>query len=52
MKVTYGNGGGSDIGEVSNAGVYFTTKKHDRDHIRLATSSANASNNVAVSLQF
>ena len=49
QRVTYGNGGGSDIGGLSNAGVYFIIK-YDRDHIRLATSSANASNNVAVSL--
>ena len=49
QRVTYGNGGGSDIGGLSNAGVYFIIK-YDRDHIRLATSSANAFNNVAVSL--
>ena len=41
QRVTYGNGGGSDIGGLSNAGVYFVIK-YDRDHIRLATSSANA----------
>ena len=49
QRVTYGNGGGSDIGGLSNAGVYFVIK-YDRDHIRLATSSADAFNNVAVSL--
>ena len=49
QRVTYGNGGGSDIGGLSNAGVYYIIK-YDRDHIRLATSSANAFNNVAVSL--
>jgi hypothetical protein len=49
QRVTYGNGGGSDIGGLSNAGVYFIIK-YDRDHIRLATSSADAFNNVAVSL--
>ena len=49
QRVTYGNGGGSDIGGLSNAGVYFVIK-YDRDHIRLATSSANAFNNVAVPL--
>ena len=46
QRVTYGNGGGSDIGGLSNAGVYYIIK-YDRDHIRLATSSANAFNNVA-----
>lgn len=49
QRVTYGNGGGSDIGGLSNAGVYYIIK-YDRDHIRLATSSANAFNNVAVPL--
>ena len=49
QRVTYGNGSGSDIGGLSNAGVYFIIK-YDRDHIRLATSSANAFNNVAVPL--
>ena len=49
QRVTYGNGGGSDIGGLSNAGVYFIIK-YDRDHIRLATSSANAFNNVATPL--
>ena len=49
QRVTYGNGGGSDIGGLSNAGVYYIIK-YDRDHIRLATSSADAFNNVAVSL--
>ena len=49
QRVTYGNGGGSDIGGLSNAGVYYIVK-YDRDHIRLATSSANAFNNVVVSL--
>ena len=46
QRVTYGNGGGSDIGGLSNAGVYYIIK-YDRDHIRLATSASNASNNVA-----
>ena len=49
QRVTYENGGGSDIGGLSNAGVYYIIK-YDRDHIRLATSSTNAFNNVAVSL--
>ena len=49
QRVTYGNGGGSDIGGLSNAGVYYIIK-YDRDHIRLAASSANAFNNVAVPL--
>ena len=49
QRVTYGNGGGSDIGGLSNAGVYYIVK-YDRDHIRLATSSANAFNNVVVPL--
>ena len=49
QRVTYGNGGGFDIGGLSNAGFYYIIK-HDRDHIRLATSSADAFNNVAVSL--
>ena len=49
QRVTYGNGGGSDIGGLSNAGVYYIIK-YDRDHIRLATSSANAFNNVATPL--
>ena len=49
QRVTYGNGGGSDIGGLSNAGVYYIIK-YDRDHIRLATSSANAFNNVVTSL--
>ena len=49
QRVTYGNGSGSDVGGLSNSGAYFVIK-YDRDHIRLATSSANASNNVAVSL--
>ena len=48
QRVTYGNGGGSNIGGLS-AGVYFIIK-HDRDHIRLATSSTNAFNDVAVLL--
>ena len=48
QRVTYGNGGASDIGGLS-AGVYFIIK-HDRDHIRLATSSTNAFNDVAVLL--
>ena len=34
---------------VLSAGVYFIIK-HDRDHIRLATSSTNAFNDVAVLL--
>ena len=49
QRVTYGNGGGSDIGGLSNAGVYYIIK-YDRDHIRLAASSSDAFNNVAVSL--
>jgi hypothetical protein len=49
QRVTYGNGGGSDVGGLSNSGVYFVIK-YDRDHIRLAASSANAFNNVVVPL--
>ena len=49
QRVTYGNGSGSDIGGLSNNNPYFIIK-YDRDHIRLATSSADAFNNVAVSL--
>jgi len=49
QRVTYGNGGGSDIGGLSNAGVYYIIK-YDRDHIRLATSASNASNNIATPL--
>ena len=49
QRVTYGNGGGSDIGGLSNGGVYFIIK-YDRDNIRLASSASNANNNVAVPL--
>ena len=49
QRVTYGNGGGSDIGGLSNAGVYFIIK-YDRDHIRLATSASDATNNNAVNI--
>ena len=49
QRVTYGNGGGSDVVGLSNSGAYFVIK-YDRDRIRLASSSANAFNNVAVPL--
>lgn len=49
QRVTYGNGGGSDIGGLSNGGVYFIIK-YDRDNIRLAASASDANNNVAVPL--
>jgi len=49
QRVTYGNGGGSDIGGLSNGGIYYIIK-YDRDHIRLAASAANATNNIAVNI--
>jgi len=49
QRVTYGNGGGSDIGGLTDGTAYYIIK-YDRDNIRLATSASNATNNVAVPL--
>ena len=49
QRVTYGNGGGSDVGGLTDGTAYYIIK-YDRDNIRLATSASNATNNVAVPL--
>ena len=49
QRVTYGNGGGSDIGGLTDGTAYYIIK-YDRDNIRLAASASDANNNVAVSL--
>ena len=36
QRVTYGNGGGSDIGGLTDGTAYYIIK-YDRDNIRLAT---------------
>lgn len=47
--VTYGNGGGGSIGGLTNGTVYYTIVV-DSNTIKLATSSANATNGVAVDI--
>ena len=49
QRVTYGNGGGSDIGGLTNGTAYYIIK-YDRDNIRLATSASDATSNIAVPL--
>jgi len=49
QRTTYGNGGGIDIGGLSNDGVYFIIK-HDSDHILLAASASDAISSIPISL--
>ena len=49
QRTTYGNGGGTDIGGLSNDGVYFIIK-HDSDHILLAASASDAISSIPISL--
>ena len=49
QRATYGNGGGTDIGGLSDDGVYFIIK-HDSDHILLAASASDAISSIPISL--
>ena len=49
QRTTYGSGGGTDIGGLSNDGVYFIIK-HDSDHILLAASASDAISSIPISL--
>ena len=49
QRVTYTDGGGTAIGGLTNGGVYYIIK-NDQNTIKLATSEANANNNIAIDL--
>lgn len=49
QRVTYTNGSGTDIGGLTDGTAYFVIK-HSQNTIKLATSAANAANNVPISL--
>ena len=49
QKVTYTNGGGSDIGGLTNNTSYYIIKD-DINDIKLATSATNATNGTAINL--
>ena len=48
-RVTYTNGGGGNIGGLTNGTVYFTIKV-DHNTIKLATSASNANSGTAINL--
>ena len=49
QRVTYNNGGGSNIAGLTSGTVYYVIK-HDHHNIKLATSASNAANGVAVNI--
>ena len=49
QRVTYNNGGGSNIAGLTSGTVYYIIK-HDHNTIKLATSASNATNGVAVNI--
>ena len=49
QRVTYNNGGGSNIAGLTSGTVYYIIKE-DHNTIKLATSASNASNGVAVNI--
>ena len=49
QRVTYNNGGGSNIAGLTSGTVYYIIK-HDHHNIKLATSSSNAANGTAVNI--
>ena len=49
QRVIYTNGGGSDIGGLTNNQAYFIIKD-DKNNIKLATSASNATNGTAINL--
>ena len=49
QRVTYTDGGGTAIGGLTDGGVYYIIK-NDQNTIKLATSEANANNNIAIDL--
>ena len=49
QRVTYNNGGGSNIAGLTGGSVYYIIK-HDHHTIKLATSASNASNGTAVNI--
>ena len=49
QRVTYNNGGGSNIAGLTSGTVYFIIKE-DHNTIKLATTASNASNGVVVNL--
>ena len=49
QSVTYNNGGGSDIGGLTNNTVYYIIK-NDKNTIKLATNASNAAAGTAISL--
>lgn len=48
QRVTYTHGGGTAIGGLTSGGIYYIIKE-DQNTIKLASSAANATNNVAES---
>ena len=49
QKVTYTNGGGSDIGGLTNNTSYYIIK-HDENNIKLATTAARANSATAINI--
>jgi len=49
QRVKYGNGGGSDIGGLTNNSFYYVIK-NDKNSIKLATSANNANAGTAINL--
>ena len=49
QKVTYTNGGGSDIGGLANNTSYYVIKS-DENNIKLATTAARADNATAINI--
>ena len=49
QRVTYNNGGGSNIAGLTSGTVYYVIK-HDHHNIKLATSASNAANGTAVNI--
>ena len=49
QRVKYGNGGGSDIGGLTNNSFYYVIK-NDKNSIKLATSANNANTGTAINL--
>ena len=49
QRVKYGNGGGSDLGGLTNNSFYYVIK-NDKNSIKLATSASNANAGTAINL--
>ena len=49
QRVKYGNGGGSDIGGLTNNSFYYVIK-NDKNSIKLATSASNAAAGTAINI--